>query len=324
MMKPKKNTCKMIFLMIAWIVIPLGMSAQINVIFDTDIGSDCDDAGAMAVLHKLADRGEVNIIGVMFSSNANRYGVGACHAINTYYGRPDIPIGQYMGEDEIGDPNDSYSALIARATDKYGHSLVDSTTEIVSLYKKLLADQTDSSVTLVSVGHPVALFHLIRDPQGMDLVKRKVTKWVAMTHTDRIPQNDWNFGRNGTDKYIKELLKRWPTDAYFSGAGEDIITGNRKLPNTGDRNPVKAAYEFWPGNALKNGRSSWDQIAVLFAVRPEYFNIEPGCLRQNDNMETFWTTAIDPDLTKRFKVVPRIPKDTLEDTIETLMAENPR
>lgn len=28
---------------------------KVKVIFDTDIGSDCDDAGAMAVLHKLAD-----------------------------------------------------------------------------------------------------------------------------------------------------------------------------------------------------------------------------------------------------------------------------
>ena len=31
--------------------------AQTKVIFDTDIGSDCDDAGAMDILHKLHDRG---------------------------------------------------------------------------------------------------------------------------------------------------------------------------------------------------------------------------------------------------------------------------
>lgn len=145
-----------------------------------------------------------------------------------------------------------------------------------------------------------------------------------MTHTARIPQNDWNFGRNGADKYIKELLKRWPTDAYFSGAGKDIITGNRELPGNRHRNPVRAAYEFWPGNALKNGRSSWDQVAVLFAVRPEYFSVEQGCLWQNEDMETFWTAAVDSCLTNHFKVVLCIPKDTLENTIETLMAENPR
>ena len=317
----KKNICLIAFLVITWGACPLSIFAQVNVIFDTDIGSDCDDAGAMAVLHKLADGGEVNIIGVMFSSNANRYGVGVCHAINTYYGRRDLPIGQYIG-DEIGDPNDSYSAMIACATAKYGHSLVDSTLEIVSLYKGLLEDQADSSVTIVSVGHPVGLFHLIEDPRGKELVKKKVTKWVAMTHTSHTPQNDWNFGKNGADKYIAELLSKWPTDIYFSGSGEDIITGNRKLPNIGDSSPVKAAYEYWTSNALESGRSSWDQIALLFAVRPEYFDVKRGRLKQNDKMETFWTTGSDRRLNNHFKVVPHIPKRALEDTIEALMAEN--
>ena len=77
-------------------------------IFDTDIGSDCDDAGALAVLHALADAGEIRILGVIFSSGKNRYGVGTCDAINTYYGRGDLPLGQYQGSD-VGDPRDSYT-----------------------------------------------------------------------------------------------------------------------------------------------------------------------------------------------------------------------
>ncbi len=326
MMELKKDICKFVFLMITFFVCPLLTHAQVNVIFDTDIGSDCDDAGAMAVLHKLADQGEVRILGMMFSSNANRYGVGVCHAINTYYGRPRIPIGQYRGENQIGDPNDSYSRMIACSTDKYGHSLVDSTTEMVLLYKKILENQKDSSVVIVSVGHPVGLFHLINDPHGMNLVKKKVTRWVAMTHTSSIPQNDWNFGRNGADKYIRELLKKWPTDVYFSAAGKDIITGNRKLPNVADSNPVKTAYAFWKSNSLKSGRSSWDQVAVLFAARPEYFDIEPGRMRQNNQMETFWTAGTathNHGSANHFKVVPKLSKHALEDVIETLMAGSP-
>jgi len=53
------------------------------VIFDTDIGSDCDDAGALAVLHALADAGELKILGVIFSSGKNRFGVGTCRWVNT-------------------------------------------------------------------------------------------------------------------------------------------------------------------------------------------------------------------------------------------------
>ena len=38
------------------------------IIFDTDMGSDVDDAGALALLHRLADLGEVELVGVIFSS----------------------------------------------------------------------------------------------------------------------------------------------------------------------------------------------------------------------------------------------------------------
>ncbi len=56
------------------------------IIFDTDMGSDVDDAGALALLHRLADLGEVELAGVIFSSGKNRFGVGVCDAINTWYG----------------------------------------------------------------------------------------------------------------------------------------------------------------------------------------------------------------------------------------------
>ena len=85
----------------------LGQSllAQPAIIFDTDIGSDCDDAGALAVLHKLADKEEIIILGTIFSSNANPYGIGTAAAINQYYGRGDLPLGQYQGPTIIGDPD---------------------------------------------------------------------------------------------------------------------------------------------------------------------------------------------------------------------------
>jgi len=248
---------------------------KVKIIFDTDIGSDCDDAGAIAVLHKLADKGEIEILGVIFSSNANKYGTGVCDAINTYYGRGDLPLGQLQKDITIGDPNDSYSKYIATSQDIYGHSVTDSTKESTFVYKEILKKQSDTSVTIITVGHPVALYYLLKDTEGSRLVKQKVKRWIAMTLTDSIPFNDWNFGRNGTAPYIDELLKLWPAKIFFSGAGENIITGNKKLPGTSDQSPVKKAYELWGNNALKNGRSSWDQIAVLFAARPEYFKVKP-------------------------------------------------
>jgi hypothetical protein len=294
---------------------------KIKIIFDTDIGSDCDDAGAMAVLHKLADYDEVKILGVIFSSNANRFGAGTCAAINTYYGRYYLPLGQLQGNTIIGDPGDSYSKYIAESTNIYGHSVIDSTTEATIVYIELLKKQPDSSVTIVTVGYPVALFYLLKNKEGEKLIKQKVQRWIAMTHTDTVPKIDWNFGRNGSAPFVTELLKSWPTKIYFSGAGEKIITGNKKLPETGSLNPVKKAYRLWGKNALANGRCSWDQIAVLFAARPQYFNIEEGSLIQTSTFETYWNP--DSINKKHFKIVPALTDNGLEEIIEDLMSEPP-
>ena len=40
-------------------------AAPVKVIFDTDMANDCDDAGALAVLHALADLGEAEILAIV-------------------------------------------------------------------------------------------------------------------------------------------------------------------------------------------------------------------------------------------------------------------
>jgi len=153
--------------------------AQTKVIFDTDIGSDCDDAGAMAVLHKLADKGEVEILGVVYSSGKNKFGIGVCDAINTYYGRGDLPLGQNH-KDDVGDPRDFFSKQIATDTVMYHHDVISSAKDLVSAYKMMLEKEQDASVTIITVGHPIGLVHLLGDDEGVHLVRSKVSRWVAM------------------------------------------------------------------------------------------------------------------------------------------------
>src|SRR5688572_25038834 len=66
--------------------------AKVRLILDTDMDSDCDDPAALAVLHALADAGEVEPLAIMISALDPHAGPCA-DAINTYYGRPDLPIG---------------------------------------------------------------------------------------------------------------------------------------------------------------------------------------------------------------------------------------
>ncbi|MCU0354171.1 MAG: hypothetical protein MUD08_10610 [Cytophagales bacterium] len=65
-----KNTISVFILLALPTVATLETYAQsvknskpaVNLIFDTDIGPDYDDVGAMAVMHALADSGQVNIL----------------------------------------------------------------------------------------------------------------------------------------------------------------------------------------------------------------------------------------------------------------------
>ena len=63
-----------------------------HIIFDSDMSSDHDDVGDIASLHGLASLGECKILAMMVSSRNG--GTPLCmDAINTYYGKPGIPIG---------------------------------------------------------------------------------------------------------------------------------------------------------------------------------------------------------------------------------------
>ncbi len=286
------------------------------VIFDTDIGSDCDDAGALAVLHALADAQEIRILGVIFSSGKNRYGVGTCDAINTYYGRGDLALGQYQLAD-VGDDQDSYTKRIATDTRRFGHDVVDDAPDLVSVYCKLLESQPDQRVTIVTVGHPHGLVHLLRDPRGARLVRAKVDRWVAMGSCG------WNFRAVGMSAYSQELLEKWPMPFYISPVGKNVITGNRLLPKTPETNPVREAYRLWGNNALANGRSSWDQVALLSVARPKLFNLQhSGRVERKPDGQVIWNPAIDNP--EHHLVSPKLSHQEMAYIIEELMARAPK
>ncbi len=289
--------------------------AKTKVILDTDMGSDCDDAGAMAVLHTLANKGEVELLGVIFSSAKNRFGSGVCDAINTYYGKGDLPLGQNV-HDDVGDPRDFYSKKIATNTALYHHNVIDSSMDMVSAYKLMLKKERDDSVTIITIGHPIGLVHLMRDDEGAHLVEKKVSRWVAMGG------GGWNLSKNGMAQYMSELLQNWPCKLYLSSHGATVITGNIKLPQTPENNPVRKAYEAFIENCLKKGRPSWDQIAVLFAIRPQLFKIDSmGSVEQMKDDSVHWNSKIDnPD---HCRVLPAISDSALRDIIEGLMSEPP-
>ncbi len=57
-----------------------------KIIFDTDLGPDYDDVGALAFLHAMADSGKVEILATV-SSNKQELVVPSIEVINTWFNR---------------------------------------------------------------------------------------------------------------------------------------------------------------------------------------------------------------------------------------------
>jgi inosine-uridine nucleoside N-ribohydrolase len=249
----------------------------IPVIFDTDIAGDYDDVGAMALLHTFADKGEAKILATI-SCNAFETTAPTISVLNTYFGRPNIPVGIVKKDKPNKDCAQQWAqAIIAR----YPHNIKSNSQaiEAVALYRKTLASQADGSVTIISVGFFTNLADLLRSGAdkyskltGTQLVKKKVKKLVSMATgigTDGKTFSEYNVNVDAAS--TQEVFKNWPTPITLSGfeIGEKILTGIRLINNKSIQNsPVKDAFRV----ALtkdKNtvGRNSWDETAVLTAIR---------------------------------------------------------
>lgn len=255
----------------------------VKIIYDTDMGSDCDDVGALALLHHYADHGLAEIVGCVFSSGKVPYGAGIVEAINIYYGRPDIPVGAYQ-KDDIGDPIDKMSAeKLAKDTMAFGNTIIHNHDAIdqTKLCRKLLIESDDRSITYITVGHTKGIYDLLMsDPDdisslnGKELIQKKLKCWVALgalnaNNKENKFTKDWNFYFNGTAPYTKYLVENFPSPIFYISAGADVMTG-KSLKTTSPGNIVRTAYRewlWWNGKkSFDDQRPSWDLTAVYFAV----------------------------------------------------------
>jgi len=233
-----------------------------KVIYETDMCLDVDDVGALASLHAMANSGEVELLAVCFNE-VHPSGAAAIDAINTWYGRGTIPIGIY--KKDLAEPDDSpYLEYVA----EFPHDLTSETApSALDVYLKVLGEQPDKSVTIISVGFLNNLYDLlIANP---DLIEQKVKELVVMAG---LVNDGFNLVRHDLQGQTAFVLCNWPTPLVISQRGGSIHTGE-KLSEAPTENPVREAYYRYWGEQYK-GRSSWDQVAVLYGVRGlrNYFN----------------------------------------------------
>ena len=221
--------------------LPASAASPVMVLLDTDIGPDCDDAGALAILHAMANLGEVNILGIACCTSSE-WGAPCIDVINTYYGRPDIPIGTLKDAGFLASAADEqYNKSIAQ---NFPNSLQSgkNAPDAVKMYRTILSKQPDASVTFITLGPLRNIKYLLNSTadefsplNGVDLIAKKVKLLVTMGGA--YPNgSEWNFTQDITASQL--LLDTWPTPIIFSGfeIGNPIMTGKRlRNRNTGNQ-----------------------------------------------------------------------------------------
>ncbi len=308
--------------------IPVNTVSAVPVIFDTDFGPDYDDVGAIALLHAFADSGYVNILATVGSCKDTLI-APALDVVNTYFGKPDIPIGIPKGEGVYIPCAQHWNDSIVR---KYPHTILNrSARDAVDVYREQLSKQPDKSVVIITVGFFTNLAALLKSApdeyselSGNELVAKKVKKLVSMAGI--FPEGrEFNVEKDSLS--TKYAIDNWPTPIVFSGfeIGSKIVTGLPLVKNSAIRNsPVKDVFRislpFYEGD--KNGRMSWDETAVLIACKgiSPYFNSVKGQFITFDDGHNEWKNN---PLGNHEYVTFKMPKEKITETIDKLMMHQP-
>lgn len=236
------------FLLSFFLLATIASVAQTNkkaksVIFDSDMGPDYDDVGAIAMLHAFADSGYINILATISSTNYD--GVAATFdVLNTYFNRPDLPIAVPKNGLKLRDFQHWSDSLIAN----YPHSVKsnEEVPEAVELYRKILAAQPDGSVTIITVGFFTNLANLLQSRpdqysklNGKELVQKKVKELVSMA--GKFPAGkEFNVEKDAAASQV--VFTQWPGTMLLSGfeIGQKVKVGLPLINNSNiGKSPVK-------------------------------------------------------------------------------------
>jgi len=307
------------------------VAPAVSVIFDTDMGPDYDDVGALTLLHAMADSGEVKILATV-SSNMYTKSVPCIEIINRYFGRPDIPLGAPRSGVNFTDSarfgtNNYWPEVLPT---KYPHNIkgAEDAPDAVAVYRQVLSSQPDSSVRIISTGFFTNLAALLQsspdaysDLDGTALVKKKVQRLISMAGS--FPQG-WEFNVCSDSTASVTVFSQWPTPITLSGfeIGVTILTGKRLVASEITNSPVKDVFTL----GLKvdvDGRSSWDETAALVGVRGcrDYFDTVKGRMIVAPSGYNTWEDDSNGNMEH---LVWKMPKEEVTRIIEDMMMHQPK
>ncbi len=299
-----------------------------RIIFDSDLGPDYDDVGALAFLHAMSDSGKVEILATL-ASNKHLLVAPSIEIINRYFNRPELLIGGVKTEGvDIGSPYCWADSIVA----KYPHTIKSTAyvADAVEVYRKVLNEQPDKSITIVTVGFLTNMRNLLTSQPdnisqltGSELVKKKVNRLVSMA--GRFPEGrEFNVYMDSAASIY--TFNNWPGEVVFTGfeIGWEIRTGLRLIKSDIINSPVKDVFSISIPKSEEDryGRMSWDETAVLIGVygTDGFFDTVRGKIIVNPDGSNKWE---DNPQGNHIYVKQKMPVEDMARFIEDRMMHQP-
>lgn len=268
----------------------------VRLVFDTDIGNDVDDVLALGMIHSLESRGECRLLAVTITKD-HELAAPFTDAVNTFYGRGDVPIG--VARSGVTPAEGNFNGLANRRDGdalRYPHDLLSGkeAPDAVDVLRRTLAAAEDGSVVVAQVGFSTNLANLLESKPdehsslgGTELVARKVRLLSIMAGAFepipdregvRRPYREYNVVKDLAS--ARSLAEGWPTPVVWSGfeVGIALPYPHRSIERDfrwAAHHPLAEAYVLY--NPPPHDRPTWDLTSVLHAVRPDsgYFETSP-------------------------------------------------
>lgn len=257
-----------------------------RIFLDTDIGPDCDDTAALAILLQLYREGRCQLIGATHCTGSP-YGLATIDSICRFF-ETEVPLGTCMDRSFLS--KGSALRYTVSVHDNFRHSwpAADPQPDCVKTLIDVLEKENDDSVTMVAIGPLNNLARYLQDPATSRLMHSKVARLVLMAGAFALPGHvEWNIAmdvraaRIVASEWEKEIL--W---APFESAMNVLVGESLR----GKNNPVAMAYRiFTEGGML---RPAWDLACVTCAVlgaEGPYCWSEPGTVMLDEKGLTTFT-----------------------------------
>jgi len=266
-----------------------------NVVFDTDIGPDCDDVGALMLLLNMEKEGLCTLSAVTHSTSSP-FGCGCVDVICRAEGRDDVPIGTLKRGGVCCGFNDGKYNEVISGLYKNRFSGGREAPDAVRVMRQAFVENDE--VLLIAVGPLGNIADFLQSGpddlsplSGIELARAKCPRFVCMGGMLSGDRREFNFIVE--PEATRFVLANWPTEIEFSefSVGADVETGATLSQTLGRLHPAALAYALYS----PHGRASFDQTAVYQAILPEndLFELsERGWMSLDDQNATVW--APDP------------------------------